>query len=61
MIELTPIQLKFVKAIMEAIQKDKDLIQFIHAKGSGKTTALKFIDNEFDFMGYPLNQKKNQK
>jgi hypothetical protein len=57
-LQLTPIQIKFIKAVMEAVHRDEELIRFVHSKASGKTTVLNFIDKEFDFMNFTLQNKQ---
>jgi hypothetical protein len=43
---------------MEAVQRDEELIRFVHSKASGKTTVLNFIDKEFDFMNFTPQNKQ---
>ena len=45
---LTPMQHKFINAVLETISKDEELIRFTQTFASGKTFALKALDEIFD-------------
>lgn len=47
-INITPVQAKFFKAVMDIVKADPDLINFVSLPATGKTYILKAIDKYFD-------------
>lgn len=44
----TKAQVLFIKTILNAVTQEPDLLAFINEKGTGKTTALKMLDEMLD-------------
>lgn len=58
-IELTPMQAKFYKAVIDLVANDPELLKFCSSQASGKTTILKLLDQKFDHMSNSTSINKD--